>query len=64
MRECGAARSFYIGDDSTDESAFGKLEVQSISVRIAPAHVRTRARFRMQDQCQIDQLLTVLLGLR
>ncbi len=63
MRECGTAQAFFIGDDTTDESAFAGLVLPSVSVRIGPAGVRTRAIFRMHDQSQIDLLLQKLMEL-
>lgn len=63
-RRCGAERALVVGDDINDEPAFAKAPRGSVSVRIGPVAVETRARFRLRGQGQVDRLLCLLLSLR
>ncbi len=64
MRDCGASQALIIGDDINDESAFAKAPPGCVSIRIGPAEMPTRARFRLSFQSQVDLLLSLLLALR
>lgn len=64
MHDCGADKALVLGDDVNDEPAFDKAPSGSVTVRIAPPHVRTRARFTLSSQSQVDRLLLMLLALR
>ncbi len=64
MHDCRAARALVVGDDVNDEAAFDKAPAGSVTVRIGPSQVPTRARFRLSAQPQIDRLLLMLLALR
>jgi trehalose 6-phosphate phosphatase len=56
--------AIYVGDDETDEDAFGAARPERLlAIRIGNAR-RSRARYRLRDQRQIDQLLQALLALR
>jgi len=50
------ALAVYVGDDTTDESAFAALR-QGITVRVGPAR-RTLARFRLRDPREVHVFLT------
>ena len=53
-----------VGDDSNDEPAFLKAPPGSVTVRIGPLETRTSARFRLDFQTDVDQLLDQMLRLR
>lgn len=54
----------YIGDDDTDEDAFVSDDPSRLlSIRVG-SRARSRARFRLTRQSQIDMLLRTLLTLR
>ena len=56
--------AIYVGDDETDEDAFGAARSDRLlSVRIGNAR-RSRAAYRLKDQRQIDRFLRALLTLR
>jgi trehalose-phosphatase len=60
--ECDTA--IYVGDDGTDEAAFGSAPPESLlAIRVGRAG-ETRARFRLARQTDIDALLRALLALR
>jgi trehalose 6-phosphate phosphatase len=57
-------KAIYVGDDETDEDAFAAARPSRLlSVRIGNAK-RSRARYRLKDQRQIDRFLRALLTLR
>jgi trehalose 6-phosphate phosphatase len=57
-------KAIYVGDDDTDEDAFAVARPDRLlSVRIGGAR-RSRARYRLKDQRQIDRFLRALLTLR
>lgn len=49
--------SVYIGDDWTDEMAFGKLVGQAITVRVGPRETASRATYRIDDVDGVHRLL-------
>jgi len=53
-----------VGDDSNDEPAFLKATPGSVTVRIGSMETPTAARFALEFQTGIDQLLDVMRGLR
>jgi trehalose 6-phosphate phosphatase len=56
--------AIYVGDDETDEDAFGASRPDRLlSIRIGNAR-QTRARYRLKDQREIDRFLQTLLTLR
>jgi trehalose 6-phosphate phosphatase len=56
--------AIYVGDDGTDEDAFTSApRDQLLAIRVGRA-VRSRARFYIKAQSDIDRLLQVLLALR
>ena len=57
-------KAIYVGDDDTDEDAFAAARPDRLlSVRIGSTR-RSRARYRLKDQRQIDRFLRALLTLR
>jgi trehalose 6-phosphate phosphatase len=60
----GCNKAIYVGDDETDEDAFGALESDTLlGVRIG-ASGESRARYHLSSQESIDLLLQQLLELR
>lgn len=59
--QCGTA--LFVGDDRTDEDAFGVSPERVLGIRIGPTD-RSAARYCLRDQAEIDQLLQRLLQLR
>jgi DNA-binding MarR family transcriptional regulator len=54
----------FVGDDDTDEEAFGHaLAVPAVMVRVGPAR-RSRAPWRLDGQADVDRLLRWLAGSR
>lgn len=49
---------FYIGDDTTDESAFKALPPPAITVFVGPSGAKTAARFRVSDPAEVECALT------
>jgi len=63
-RRLGAHRVLFVGDDDTDEEAFGHpLGVAAIMVRVGPAPT-SRAGFGLDGQSAVDRLLRLLVRLR
>jgi trehalose 6-phosphate phosphatase len=57
--------ALYVGDDATDEDAFGSLpQDRLLSIRVGRPARTTRARFHLDSQEEIDALLELLLTLR
>lgn len=53
----------YIGDDTTDEDAFGQLaNVAGLGIRVGPAGTPSRARATLPDPFAVRALLTLLSG--
>lgn len=63
-RLLGCDAAIYVGDDGTDEPAFSaKHPEQLLSIRIGNGQ-RTRARYHLENQGDIDKLLEVLSKIR
>ena len=58
----GRGAALYVGDDRTDEDAFGQPIVGLVSVRVGPK-TGSHAHFFLQEQPEIDRLLDALLAL-
>jgi len=52
--------SVYVGDDWTDELAFGKLVGQAITVRVGPPEASSRAMYRFDGVDGVHRLLVRL----
>jgi hypothetical protein len=53
-----------VGDDDTDEDAFGALDPEKLlAIRIGPS-CESRASYHLDSQESIDQLLQALIDLR
>jgi trehalose 6-phosphate phosphatase len=61
--DLGCDVALYVGDDETDEDVFALDDPCVVSVRVGMS-ARTRARFCVRDQRQVDSLLARLLDLR
>jgi len=53
----------YVGDDITDEDAFGVLAERGVGILVAGSDVPTRARYRLSDPSQVQQFLEGLTQL-
>jgi trehalose 6-phosphate phosphatase len=63
-RLLGCDAAIYVGDDGTDEPAFSAKHPQRLlSIRIGNGQ-RTRARYHLENQREIDKLLEVLSEIR
>lgn len=62
LLQCDLA--IYVGDDDTDEDAFAAARPDRLlAIRIGLRH-RSRARYHLRNQGEIDQLLETLIALR
>lgn len=60
----GRDRAIYVGDDGTDEDAFGALPPDRLlAIRVGAAQ-DSKARFHLASQPEIDRLLQTLIDLR
>lgn len=59
----GCERALFVGDDDTDEDAFGVAPERVLAVRVG-ARPRSAARFHLRDQLELDVLLQRLIGLQ
>ena len=61
-REHAVDSVLFVGDDVTDEQAFGLLRPGDLTVRVGPGE--TAARHRIDDEIHVQALLRTLLDLR
>ena len=61
LQESGAACALVVGDDENDEPAFAGSPKHAVTVRIGSPRIRSRARFRLSGQHQVNALLILLL---
>jgi len=59
-----SALPVYVGDDQTDEDAFETLPAESITIRVAPYRVPTRARYRVREPREVQHFLREILAVR
>ena len=65
MRAFACDTAVYVGDDDTDEDAFGALDAERLlGIRVGRPTSSSRARFYLDSQPDIDRLLERLLELR
>jgi trehalose 6-phosphate phosphatase len=62
MQALHKAAALYVGDDRTDEDAFGHAIDGLVSVRVGQK-AGSRAQFFLNDQSEVDRLLEALLAL-
>src|SRR5690606_29752971 len=63
-RQFACDTAIYVGDDETDETAFGSDTAgRLLAVRIGAAR-ESHARYHLESQAEIDDLLTALIDLR
>jgi len=60
----GSPLAVYIGDDQTDEDAFGLLAAAAITVRVGPPSVRTAARYRLDAPSDVQRFLRAVVACR
>ncbi len=53
--------ALYFGDDTTDESAFGALPEEGITVFVGPIGSQSRARFRVANPLEVGMALARIL---
>lgn len=58
----GAASTIFIGDDTTDELAFGVLGPADVGIKIGPG--ATSAAYRIESQAEVSGLLEHVLAVR
>jgi trehalose-phosphatase len=58
--EGGNVRPIYIGDDSTDEDAFGALEQTGIGILVSEQSQSTAAHFSLKDPSEVERFLRAL----
>ncbi len=58
----GGPRTIFLGDDVTDEHAFGVLQPGDVGVKVGPGE--TAAKLRISDPRQVADLLTALAAAR
>jgi trehalose 6-phosphate phosphatase len=64
VKASGCHSALYIGDDDTDEDAFGILTPDRLlSIRVDPS-TTTRAKYHLGSQREIDRLLRALIAAR
>jgi trehalose 6-phosphate phosphatase len=64
LEETGCAKAIYVGDDDTDEDAFGALKPDTLlSIRIGSSR-ESRATYHLDSQESIDQLLQTLIDVQ
>ncbi len=59
-----AALAVFIGDDQTDEDAFGQLPAAAITIRVGVPGVRTLARYQIEDPGEVHRFLRAMLEQR
>lgn len=65
MKAFACDTAVYVGDDETDEDAFGALDAERLlAIRVGRPTAASRARFYLDSQGEIDRLLERLLELR
>jgi trehalose 6-phosphate phosphatase len=65
MRAFACDTAVYVGDDDTDEDAFGALDAERLlGIRVGRPAASSRAGFYLDRQADIDRLLERLLDLR
>ena len=52
----------YFGDDTTDESVFGSLPLEAITVFVGPPERSSLARYRVADPTEVSESLARILG--
>ena len=62
LRALNRSAALYVGDDRTDEDAFGHPLEQLVSVRVGQK-AGSRAQFFLHEQSEVDSLLDALLTL-
>jgi trehalose-phosphatase len=64
LEETGCVKAIYVGDDDTDEDAFGALKPDTLlSIRIGSSR-ESRATYHLDSQESIDQLLQTLIDVQ
>lgn len=63
-RRLAAQAVLFVGDDTTDEAAFAAMTHDDVSVRVAPPGVETCARFRIDSQADVRELLETVVEMR
>lgn len=59
MKKLGRPRALFVGDDDTDEDVFDLRDKKILGIRVGRTR-RSRARFYLEDQSEMEQLLKIL----
>jgi trehalose 6-phosphate phosphatase len=57
----GADAGFYVGDDTNDEPAFQRADAGWVTVRVGPRLDHSHARYYLNEQAEIDEVLQLML---
>ncbi len=57
----GADAGFYVGDDTNDEPAFERAATDWVTVRVGPRLDHSHARYYLNEQAEIDDVLRLML---
>ncbi|WP_343629271.1 trehalose-phosphatase [Roseateles sp.] len=57
----GTDAGFFVGDDTNDEPAFEQVGHEWITVRVGPRLDHSHARYYLQEQAEIDEVLRLML---
>ncbi|WP_423600456.1 trehalose-phosphatase [Roseateles sp. MS654] len=57
----GTEAGFYAGDDTNDEPAFDRADPGWVTVRVGPRLEHSRARYRLDEQAEIEEVLRLML---
>ena len=60
-RRCHADAGLFVGDDDNDEAAFARAPADWVTVRMAPDHLRSRARYYVDGTPHLPAVLQMLL---
>lgn len=58
----GADAGFYIGDDTNDEPAFERAGPDWVTVRVGPRLDHSHARYYLNEQAEVDEVLRLMLA--
>lgn len=61
VKRYDASAAFYAGDDTNDEPAFERAESNWVTARVGPRLDHSHARFFLQEQAEMAQVLQLML---
>ncbi len=63
VERAGAAAAVFAGDDVNDEAVFRRAPPHWLTVRVGPLEPTSAARFRLDDNAEVAQMLDRMLTL-